>query len=318
MEQLTICIPTYNRKERLLHQLDSLYKQHSIYDVNILIIDNASNYNVKEAIIDHFGEENVNNLTVHVNRTNLGLEANICMPFLLAKTKWIWTLGDDDKTLEGSLDIILSDINEHPNYAGFIYSINGMSPHKNISHFELGGFIQYLNDESIHPGDLFFLSTKVFNLEMLLPFVGNAFRECINCVGHLVPFFYCLDKKCGIIATRDKAIVQYLPPQKGTGYKRDRIAYEFSLISYMELNIDHAHWKLLCKYIGSDFYINGLISDYLQYKPRYKGRFLFHEVYRRILRPIGPQMAVYYIVFELSYIVNKDLSRFFARIRHPF
>ena len=56
---LTICIPTYNRKERLLKQLDSLYAQPDVYQTIIQIIDNHSGYDIETAIKEHFGQEKI-------------------------------------------------------------------------------------------------------------------------------------------------------------------------------------------------------------------------------------------------------------------
>lgn len=41
---LSIFIPTYNRKERLIAQLQSLYVQSRISEVPVVISDNASDY----------------------------------------------------------------------------------------------------------------------------------------------------------------------------------------------------------------------------------------------------------------------------------
>lgn len=308
-KELTICIPTYNRKERLLKQLESLYRQDRIYDVQILIIDNNSDYNVEETVNEHFGKGKVHNLKVHVNPVNLGLEPNICMPFILAKTKWIWTLGDDDETCIDSIDTILSDICLNPECAGFIYSLEGQEypNHLDIKHEEIEKFIDYLVDNKIFIGDLVFLSSKVYNLDKIGKYAGSAFRECMNCVGHIVPYFYFLNAKEGYIETRSKPIVKYISPAKGTGWKVWEIAYEFSLMSYMDLDIPEFKWKKFCKYIGSLFSINELVYAYLNFRPKYKGRFYFHEVYNKLLKYYGFKYQMYYAIFETCYFFNWNL-----------
>ncbi len=42
MKQLSICIPTYNRKECLSQCLESIIKQSVFNDIEIIISDNAS------------------------------------------------------------------------------------------------------------------------------------------------------------------------------------------------------------------------------------------------------------------------------------
>ena len=48
--QLSIVIPTYNRKDRLIRQLRSIYNQRESSLVDIVICDNHSDYDVEAAI----------------------------------------------------------------------------------------------------------------------------------------------------------------------------------------------------------------------------------------------------------------------------
>lgn len=306
---LTICIPTYNRKERLLTQLESLYRQSDVYKVNILIIDNHSNYDVEAAIVEHFGKDKVSNLQVHVNPVNLGLEPNICMPFLLAKTKWIWTLGDDDETTPDSISIILNSIDKNEETAFFIFSISNFPCHHDKTYSELEPFIDYWYKIHKHNGDLVFLSNKVYNMEYVKPYIGLAIKNCLNCVGHIVPMFYCLNEKKGSVCLSSSAVVTYKEPDPNSAYNYIKVALEFSLIGYMFLDISHKSFKHLCASFGNSINNVYFINDCLNFKPRYKGKFIFREVYGKILKYKGLVGRQSWLLFYFCYIFHINYKK---------
>ena len=107
--QLTIVIPTFNRKERLLNQLDHLLQQDISKGIKIIIIDNHSNYDVKEVVREKYSKIVFSNVEIIVRPFNIGLGAAITMPFLLCKTDWLWILGDDDE-VKGDLNRVIMDL----------------------------------------------------------------------------------------------------------------------------------------------------------------------------------------------------------------
>ena len=298
---LTICIPTFNRRERLLNQLDSLYTQKDVYQTNIQIIDNHSDYNVETAIIEHFGKEKVSNLQVHKNPVNLGLEPNICMPFLLAKTQWVWTLGDDDETTPDSISTILNQINSNDKAAFFIFSISNFPSHKDVQYSELEPFIEYWYKEHRHNGDLVFLSNKVYNMDYVKPYIGLAFKNCLNCVGHIVPIFQCLNEKKGIVQMCSSAVVTYKEPDPNTAYNYIKVALEFGLISYLHLDISKKSFRHLCASFGNSFKDILLINECLNITPRYRGKFIYLEIYNKLLRYKGFGSKCCLLVFHFCY-----------------
>lgn len=301
---LTICIPTYNRKERLLKQLDSLYSQPEVYQTNIQIIDNHSDYDVEEAVIEHFGKDKISNLKVHVNPVNFGLEPNICMPFLLTKTKWVWTLGDDDETTPDSISTILRHINENDKTAFFIFSISNFPRHKDVSYSSLEPFIDYWYKEHRYNGDLVFLSNKVYNMDYVKPYIGLAIKNCLNCVGHIVPILHCLNDSKGSVQLSSATIVTYKEPDPNSAYTYIKVALEFALIGYLFLDIPHKSFTHLCASFGNSINNVYFINDCLNFKPRYKGKFIFREVYGKILKYKGLGSKLSLLLFYFCYIFH--------------
>ena len=108
--KLTIAIPTYNRSYFLNNNLKQLLKE---YDNNfeIIIQDNASTDNTEEIVKKYIKY----GLPIIYERhlTNLGWAKNFEICFKKAKTKYMILLGDDDIIVNGGVDIILHNINEH-------------------------------------------------------------------------------------------------------------------------------------------------------------------------------------------------------------
>lgn len=318
---LTICIPTYNRRERLLKQLDSLYAQPEVYQTIIQIIDNHSDYDVESTIVEHFGKEKVSNLKVHVNPVNLGLEPNICMPFLMTQTKWLWTLGDDDETMPDSISTVLSHIKNSDDTAFFIFSISNLLHHIDNKFGELEEFIDYWYKDHRVNGDLVFLSNKVYNMEYVTPYIGIAIKNCLNCVGHIVPMLHCLNDKKGIVQICSSSIVTYKEADPNSGWSFIKIALEFSLISYLYLDIPHKSFKHLCASFGNSFGNVSFINLCLNFKPRYKGKFIFLEVYHKLLKYKGFVSRCSWGVFFFCYIFHinyNDAIPFMRKVWNKF
>ena len=108
--KLSIAIPTYNRSYFLNNNLKQLLRE---YDNNfeVIIQDNASTDNTKE-IVEKYIKLGLP-IIYERNLTNLGWTKNFEICFKKAKTKYMILLGDDDIIVNGGVDIILKNINEH-------------------------------------------------------------------------------------------------------------------------------------------------------------------------------------------------------------
>lgn len=94
---LSICIPTYNRRERLLDCLNSILVSSSLcrddFKFEICISDNNSNYDINE-IIKNF--EKKLSIKLNKNSKNLGFANNAIKCIEMAKGEYTWLIGDDD------------------------------------------------------------------------------------------------------------------------------------------------------------------------------------------------------------------------------
>ncbi len=160
---LTIAIPTYNRKESILRQVKIILPQLTD-EVCLLVIDNHSN----EVVANFFSEEELNHFVVIRNEYNIGGDANIAKCFQMCKTKWLWTLSDDDFLKEDAISYVLYHLKESPDcvFLNFHYQINDT----------INGIDEFLKKCDVRLySSLFWMSICVYNLEKLSNYMHYYF-----------------------------------------------------------------------------------------------------------------------------------------------
>ena len=108
--KLSICIPTYNRKEKILRQLSKVVPQLSKYDsdeIEIIVSDNSSSDGTSDAlskIKEEYG------IKLYEQTSNLGLVGNLYFLFDNAQGEYIWFLSDDDLVDDNAVSNIMEAI----------------------------------------------------------------------------------------------------------------------------------------------------------------------------------------------------------------
>ena len=276
---LTIAIPTYNRRDRLIKQIKSLQGQKRFDEVHLLIIDNHSDYDIKGAIINEFGQSFFDRLTLVVNNRNYGLSANLCNLFLYCKSEWMWTLGDDDETLEDSISIVLDNIHKYEDVGMFKYSIENFQPHQNQDIDNLHDFIHYFADGRHGTGDLIFLSNNVYNMPKTMKYFGNTLSDCYCVIPQLLPVFNGLDKKDFTVKFCSVPIVRYLPPDAATAWNYINIALNLSIIPYFNYSISAAEYICLGDIMSRNFRHKAIAYKCLSYDDKKRGLYLYDRLY---------------------------------------
>lgn len=111
---LTICMPTYNRKEKALLQIQNIIRQCanlSETEIEYLISDNCSPDNTTSYLLEQlpFIPQYVK---IDRQEQNLGLVGNLYYLFHEAKGEYVWFVSDDDKVCEESVPSVLQLIKE--------------------------------------------------------------------------------------------------------------------------------------------------------------------------------------------------------------
>lgn len=107
--KLSICIPTYNRAEKLRRLILSISNQDCLEEVEICVSDNASKDHTRE-VVDSFRS----NFNVHysVNEENIGFCSNLLKVVNMAKGAYIWVIGDDDTFIDGAFKHVISILSD--------------------------------------------------------------------------------------------------------------------------------------------------------------------------------------------------------------
>lgn len=108
--KLSICIPTYNRKEMLSELLNSIVQQLTddiLSEIEIVISDNCSEDGT-EAYIKNF-QDCFPDLKIVYSRNdfNIGPDRNFIKVVELANGEYAWIVGSDDKINDNALQYIL-------------------------------------------------------------------------------------------------------------------------------------------------------------------------------------------------------------------
>ena len=111
MKQLSICIPTYNRKECLSQCLESIIKQSVFNDIEIIISDNASTDGTFDIIKEYC--DKFSNISYFRNSENIWFDRNVLQVIWKATSKYCLLIWDDDAFFEDSLRNILYILREN-------------------------------------------------------------------------------------------------------------------------------------------------------------------------------------------------------------
>lgn len=112
---LSICIPTYNRREFLKVCLESITSQFENVEiknkVEIVISDNGSEDGT-ESLVKQF-QEQFTNIRYIKSQKNMGFDFNVLQVVQNATGQYCWLLGDDDALFEKSLIFLLPLLEEN-------------------------------------------------------------------------------------------------------------------------------------------------------------------------------------------------------------
>ena len=214
-EILTIVITTYNREKQLVSQIRSIVSQRLFSDIDLIISDNCSAFDIKSVLAKNFSPCVFERFKIFINPFNIGALGNVARSFLLPSTKWMWLLSDDDETTPKSLNQIFEDIKSYPNVACIKYTDIGVP--SSIQHrFHkidcLGSLVKTCSAFNIDIGNLIFMSNNVFNRHVLNQYIAGVFNYSYTYFPHMVPTLMALSDGKSIVI-KPESIVNYKIPE---------------------------------------------------------------------------------------------------------
>lgn len=209
---LSICIPTYNRPEKIEKMIVGLSKIKKIETVEILIFDNCSEIPVSD-IYDKVGIK-LTNLNIIRNPINVGANINIMRCIEFAKTTWVWLLGDDDDILENSIEIIMEDISKsiiQNNTAIIKYSSELGLVCNPIIIDDFNKFFDFITKNSYY-SNLLFMSSSIINRDIYCKYYAKAIENGASFC-HIYPLFPLLYSKEANVYLSDRNICTWGRPE---------------------------------------------------------------------------------------------------------
>ncbi len=243
---LTIIIPTYNRKERLLNLLNSIF-QEKVGNYRIIICDNCSTYDINDFLKQNICENNLEKIEIQRRIVNTGMIGNLTYAMTLSKTKWFWTISDDDEIVEGALQKIYKEMENNKDIALIKFSTLGIGKsgeEENIEVSSLEQFIDYYynNKNRDRSGNLVFFSNNVFNMEKIKDYLIFSFEYSYTQVPHMIPILMGLNEKKMKVKFSMKKVIKYLPPD-GDHWNVGKIVLGASTFSHLPLNLTEDYRK---------------------------------------------------------------------------
>ena len=164
---LTLAIPTYERSASLSRLLHCLVAQAGIDRVEVLISDNGSTDGTRTAA-EAFSDD-LSIRIVGFDR-NQGFDKNYHNCVVLARTEYVWVMGDDDLLTPGAVARILSAIDmNHPDLIianGGDFKHGALVPRIDYPVEELPNVIQAMNSVGWH---LCWIGTTVLRRSLFEP-----------------------------------------------------------------------------------------------------------------------------------------------------
>lgn len=106
---LSICVPTYNRKEKLLETLSFLCEELveiQGIEFELVVGDNCSSDGTYDSVVSFIKDYPFAH--IYKNVENLGLVGNLISLVKVAKGKYVWYVGDDDIYYRGIVKTVLT------------------------------------------------------------------------------------------------------------------------------------------------------------------------------------------------------------------
>ena len=273
---LTICIPTYNRAEKVRERVLELLPQ-LVSGVKIIIIDNCSSVSVLNTINDL--TEKHENISVIKNKFNVGMSANIARCIEICDTNWMWLLGDDDKVLPQAVSFILDDISTADDKISCLKYSSYCGINKKEEVLNFSEFLKHKDLDFNFVANTFLISSSVIRVGDIGA-LDKVMDTSNSMIPHIVLLFQLL-MDGGKIFLSKKELVK----STGSDISWSILQLDFNLILVLQFasGIDDKNFKLLRNFF-SHIVFNPITIFFRVHKlGKNKGRQYAKYIYKGIL-----------------------------------
>lgn len=176
---LSICIPAYNRPDKLYSLLKTI-DAAGAEEVEVVVIEDVSprRAEIRNAVIS-FQKETPYKVVYRENEKNLGYDGNLNQLVRTAQGKWLVFMGDDDEFIPGALDKLIAFLKGHADIVYVLRSYEVVHTRGGVEKFRY-----YTGNKFFEPGEetyreIFrksvFISGFTIQREPILPYLINDF-----------------------------------------------------------------------------------------------------------------------------------------------
>lgn len=184
---LTIFIPTFNRWDVLAQTLQNTLENNRV-GVKVVILDNDSTHIGREkvqAVIARYSDKCVE---VVKNPVNIGGDGNVLRCFELCNTPYVMVLGDDDDLEPDYLEKVERFLISNSD-VGFISFQVPRRYAKHVPRDEVFNSPYDMLQVSANWAEMMFISTSIFNKDLVMLGFEQGQRHQITCCAHLIALF---------------------------------------------------------------------------------------------------------------------------------
>jgi len=208
-KELDICIPSYNRLDKLMRTLNLLVPQVQFEKANILIIDNNSEQAYEATIKERFSDIFNKGLFYKKNESNIGLSGNLLKCYEFSKSDYLILLADDDIVLDKFFKNIITELPAKEPILKF-----GAKENNYLD--ALTSLVDYC--QNVDNFDNFiFTSNLVFNRRLMINYLQTGYLFANSYIPHFMMILEAL-KSGNPIRILNKDIVQYEVASVGYNY----------------------------------------------------------------------------------------------------
>lgn len=326
MPKISVILPTYHRPDLLKTALISILNQN-FTDYEILVLDDYGKDNTKQ-VVKNFEDKRI----VYIkNKQNLGYGKNLMKGFDLAKSEYIFLLGDDDIILnENSFSLIYGEMTKHDaGYAQLGYIFYGTTPFRPSSYHTVSE-----NNIYLKPNKEIIINTTEWHFGSIS---GSIFRKSLYNKDDIIndvwfPYYKLIYKsilKKGCINFGElfilakistMGLISYVDTEKNKGFYMNKLfeifrEFDTSLIRYNKFLKNRLDFLISTlpgiKYYTSNQNIVSMAKEILRHRPEYMRSLLFWRTFLlaygcpKVVLDLARRIRLFILEYRMKNFVKK-------------
>lgn len=300
MPKVSVIVPNYNHARYLTQRIDSILNQ-TFQDFELILLDDCSTDNSREVLKSYLSNPHVTQLVL--NETNGGSPfAQWNKGIELAKGEWIWIAESDDWAETDFLEVMLSELENHP-ACGLAYaSVHYMRDGNEAWQTKYTGKViecygdVFIKEKLLYGNQIVNVSMTMFKKELYFNIDHTLYNKMRLCGDWY--FYTLLCEKTSVLHV-DKPLTFYRMHSENTSSSAEHQGLTFMegirVIDYICESMDVKPWVYSCHW-------GKMLS---KYKSLYDIQTQEMERVKRVLRKRHSLILFYYWLYELNKMLKK-------------